>query len=81
MEGDFLARFAHDMIGFGPASTPGRELLAAVVQIGLVLVLLFVLFPDRLPDPVKLILTGAAAAYFVVRLVIGLPRWRRRRTT
>ncbi|MDQ1122093.1 hypothetical protein [Microbacterium trichothecenolyticum] len=69
---------AADIMGLGPASTPGRELLAALVQIGAVVLLLFVLFPDRLPDAWRWVLVGATVVYFAVRLAVGLPRWRRR---
>lgn len=67
-----------DLMGLGPASTPGRELLAAALQLGLVILLLFVLFPDRVPDPAKWLLLGAGVVFFVVRAAIGIPKWRRR---
>lgn len=69
--------FALDMMSPGPASTMGRELIAAIIQIGVVVVLIFVVFPDRLSDSWRWALLAATILYFVVRFVIGVPKWRR----
>lgn len=70
--------FAADMMSLGPASTPSRELLAAVLQTGAVVLLIFVLFPDRLPEAWRWTLLGATVVYFVFRFAAGIPKWRRR---
>jgi uncharacterized BrkB/YihY/UPF0761 family membrane protein len=70
--------FAADMMTLGPASTPGRELIAAVLQIGAVALLIFVVFPDRLPELWRWALVGATAVYFLFRVLAGIPKWRRR---
>ncbi len=70
---------AMDLMGAGPASTPARELLAAVLQIGAVALLLFVVFPDRLGEAWRWLVMAALVAYFVVRAAAGIPKWRRRR--
>ncbi|WP_232547489.1 hypothetical protein [Propioniciclava soli] len=67
-----------DLMSLGPASTPGREFLAAIVQIGAVALLLFVIFPDRLPELWRWVLLGATVVYFVLRAAVGIPKWRRR---
>ncbi len=67
-----------DLMWIGPASTPARELLAAVLQLGAVAVLLFVLFPDRIPDVAKWLILGGCVLLFAVRAAIGIPSWRRR---
>ncbi|MFF2652615.1 hypothetical protein [Streptomyces sp. NPDC058045] len=69
---------AVDMLGVGPASTPARELLASVSQIGAVALLVFVLFPDRVPERWRWMVVGATVAYFVFRTAAGIPKWRRR---
>jgi hypothetical protein len=69
---------ATDLMSLGPASTPGREVLAALLQIGAVALLCFVVFPDRLPEPARWGLLAASALYFMIRSVVGLPKWRRR---
>lgn len=68
---------AIDMLSVGPASTPRRELLAAVIQLGAVALLLLVIFPDRVPDLWRWALLGASVMYFVFRAAVGLPKWRR----
>ncbi len=65
------------MMSIGPASTLGRELLAAVLQIGVVALLLFVIVPDRLPDLWRWVLLTVTLIYFVVRFAAGFPKWRR----
>lgn len=70
--------FAADMISLGPASSPGRELLAAVLQTGAVVLLIFVLFPDRLPELWRWAILGATIVYFVLRFAAGISKWRRR---
>lgn len=67
-----------DLMSVGPASTPAREFLAAVVQIGAVALLVFVIFPDRLPEVWRWVLVGATVVYFVLRTTAGIPKWRRR---
>ena len=66
------------MFSLGHASTPGRELLAAVLQIGAVALLCFVMFPDRLPELARWGLLAAAVLYFVFRFAAGISKWRRR---
>lgn len=66
------------MVSLGPASTPARELLAAILQIGAVALLVFVIFPDRLPEIWRWGLLGACFVYFVFRAAAGIPKWRRR---
>ncbi|GAA4282511.1 hypothetical protein GCM10022261_00420 [Brevibacterium daeguense] len=66
-------------MGLGPASTPARELLAAVLQLGLVIVLLVAVFPDRIPDLMKWLILGGGVLFFVIRALIGVPKWRGRR--
>lgn len=66
------------LLNVGPASTPGRELLAAIVQIGVVALLVFVIFPDALPEVWRWVLVGATVVYFVFRAAAGIPKWRRR---
>jgi uncharacterized BrkB/YihY/UPF0761 family membrane protein len=66
-------------MGLGPASTPGRDIIIAILTLGLVVVLLFVIFPDRLTDTVRWIVIGALAAYHVLRFLTGIPKWSRRR--
>lgn len=68
-----------DLMGLGLASTPARELLAAVLQMGLVIVLLFVVFPERIPDLAKWLILGGGVLFFVIRALIGIPKWRGRR--
>ena len=68
---------AADMMSLGPASTLGREVIAAVLQIGAVVLLIFVVFPDRLPEVWRWALVGAMAAYFLFRFLAGIPKWRR----
>ncbi|MCX4471451.1 hypothetical protein C5N14_31055 [Micromonospora sp. MW-13] len=70
---------AADLMSLGPASTPGREFLAAILQIGAVALLVFVIFPDRLPELQRWGLLAATAMYFVIRVAAGLPKWRCRR--
>lgn len=69
---------ALDLMSLGPASTARRELLAAIVQIGAVVLLIFVIFPDRLSELWRWGLLGATAVYFVLRAATGIPKWRRR---
>ncbi|MFG3421075.1 hypothetical protein [Micromonospora sp. NPDC048063] len=70
---------AADLMSLGPASTPGRELLAAVLQIGAVALLCFVVFPDRLSEVMRWGLLAATFVYFVFRFAAGLPKWLQRR--
>lgn len=70
--------FAVDMMNWGPASTPGREVIAAALQIGSVVLLIFVVFPDRLQEVWRWALVGSMAAYFLFRFLAGIPKWRRR---
>jgi len=69
---------AADLLSLGPASTPGRELLAAALQISAVALLVFVVFPDRLPELWRWGLLAATVVYFVFRCAAGIPKWRRR---
>lgn len=68
-----------DMVSLGPASTPGRELVLAVAQIAIAYLLVLVIVPDRLPDPVRWAVLIGAPAFFAVRALAGIPKWRRRR--
>jgi hypothetical protein len=61
-----------------PDRRPQRRSFAADLM-GLVVVLLFVIFPDRLTDTVRWIVIGALAAYHVLRFLTGIPKWSRRR--
>ncbi|WP_185173837.1 hypothetical protein [Rothia nasimurium] len=70
--------FAADLMSLGPASTMNRELLAAVTQIGAVVLLLFVVFPDRLVEPWRWLLLVATIIYFTVRFATGISKWRHR---
>ena len=70
--------FAADMMNLGPASTMGRELLTVIIQTGVVVLLLFVVFPDRLTESWRWLLLAATVIYFAVRFVAGIPKWRRR---
>ncbi|WP_158609989.1 hypothetical protein [Micromonospora musae] len=69
---------AVDLMSVGPASTPAREVLSAIVQIGAVALLVFVIFPDDLRELWRWALLGATVLYFVLRAAAGLPTWRRR---
>lgn len=62
----------------GPASTPGREFLAAIIQIGVVALLVFVIFPERVPETWRWLALGATLLYFVIRAVAGISKWKRR---
>ncbi len=68
---------APDLLSLGPASTMSRELLAAIIQIGAVVLLLFVVFPDRLAESWRWLLLVATIVYFAVRFATGIPKWRR----
>ena len=70
--------FAADMMNLGPASTMGRELLTVIIQTGVVVLLRFVVFPDRLAESWRWLLLAATVIYFAIRFVAGIPKWRRR---
>lgn len=70
--------FATDMMSLGPASTMGRELFAAIIQTGAVVLLIFVIFPDRLPELWRWALLAATVVYFALRFAAGVTKWRRR---
>lgn len=70
--------FAADLLSLGPASTMGRELLAASIQVAAVALLIFVVFPHRLPEPWRWLLLAATVVYFILRFAAGIPKWRRR---
>jgi hypothetical protein len=71
--------FAADIMSLGPASTPGRDLIIAILTIAAMGILLFAIFPDRLSDTIRWIVMGAVAAYHVLRFILGIPKWARRR--
>lgn len=68
-----------DLMSFGPASTPGREVIVAGLQIGLVLLLVFVVFPDRFGGSLLLIVLAVTVVYWILRIAAGIPQWRSRR--
>jgi len=71
------ATLAADLLGFTPASTPGREALAGGVQLGIVIVLLFVILPDRFSTETQWLILAGAVVYCATRVVSGIPKWRR----
>lgn len=72
------ASLAADLLGFSPASTPGREALAGGLQLGIVILLLFVILPDRFSAQAQWLILAGAVAYCAIRVISGVPKWRRK---
>lgn len=51
----------------------------ALLQVGLVVLLVFVVFPDRFSGSSPAIVLVITAVYCVMRIAVGVPKWRNQR--